>query len=323
MGGENEAQRRGDVRFSFPDPEHFQWKLGIQLLIPCCNHCVTCLCLKVTTTAKSKAAELGGCWRTFILCSGHHIRRFSKSCPSASSTENGCIGPDQRLGLLSILLPTVAINGCPKGENKNRISTYNTPVSLFICLHPSPLLPPPVTPSSLSSWRGFCLFSGNPLIYLPFIGPLPHKWWKLLVPTISLTTTSCTGQHLPKEPPTSDLLQLGSYHLPLAPPHPCVTRQWTIPILQGWRPAWFHRSLSRLLSSFAQLRGSSSFSSSSLRGSSTPLNSLAVLLWALGVCKSLEREWREQHVSVTQVNQEFLFHHSHVPCSILRTPPYL
>lgn len=139
MGGENEAQRRGDVRFSFPDPEHFQWKLGIQLLIPCCNHCVTCLCLKVTTTAKSKAAELGGCWRTSILCSSHHIRRFSKSCPSASSTENGCTGPDQRLGLLSILLPTVAINGCPKGENKNRVSTYNTPVSLLLYAY---ILPP-------------------------------------------------------------------------------------------------------------------------------------------------------------------------------------
>lgn len=167
----------------------------------------------------------------FMQQSSHKTRCFRKSCPSASSTENGCAGPDQRLGLLSILLPTVAINGCPKGENKNRVSTYNTPVSLFICLHPSPLLPPPVTHSSLSSWRGFCLFSGNPLIYFPFTGPLPHQWWKLLVSTISLTTTSCTGQHLPKESPTSDLLQLGSYYLPLAPPHPCVTRQWTIPIL--------------------------------------------------------------------------------------------
>lgn len=61
MGRENEAQRRGDARFSFPNPEHFQGKLGIQLLIHSCNHCVTCLCLKVTATAKSKAAELGGC----------------------------------------------------------------------------------------------------------------------------------------------------------------------------------------------------------------------------------------------------------------------
>lgn len=89
MAGENETQRKGNVRFSFPDPGHFQQKLGIQQLVPCCNHCVMCLCLKVTTTAKSKAAELGGCWRIcFMQQPSHRTRYFRKSCPSATSTGN-------------------------------------------------------------------------------------------------------------------------------------------------------------------------------------------------------------------------------------------
>lgn len=59
MAAENKAQRRGNVRFSFPDPEHFQQKSGMQQLVSCCNHCVTCLCLRVTTTAKSQSCRAG------------------------------------------------------------------------------------------------------------------------------------------------------------------------------------------------------------------------------------------------------------------------
>lgn len=58
-------------------------------------------------------------------------------------------------------------------------------MSLFIYVHLSPLLPPPVISSSLSSWCGFCLLSGNQLISLPLICPLSQKQCKLLTSTVS------------------------------------------------------------------------------------------------------------------------------------------
>lgn len=69
---------------------------------------------------------------SFIQQSSYKTRCFRISCPSTISTENGCVGPDQRLSLRSILFPTVAINGCPKEENKNRLSIYNTPACLYL-----------------------------------------------------------------------------------------------------------------------------------------------------------------------------------------------
>lgn len=125
------------MRFFFQSQSTFSWKLGIQLLLPSCNHYTICLCFKVTITVKSIAAKPGGCWRPPVLCSTHCIRQdvSERAAPAPPAQRNGRGGPDQRIGLCSILFPLVAINGYPKEENKNRLSIYNTPVSLYLYMY--------------------------------------------------------------------------------------------------------------------------------------------------------------------------------------------
>ena len=112
----------------------FSRKLGIQLLILGCNHYTICLCFKVTITVKSIAVKLARCWRTPVLYNSHRIRQDVSewAAPPPSAQRTAMLGQIKRLSLRSILFPTVAINGCPKEENKNRLSIYNTPVSLYL-----------------------------------------------------------------------------------------------------------------------------------------------------------------------------------------------
>lgn len=130
-------------------------------------------------------------------------------------------------------------------------------------------------------WQSTDLFSIN--------WPIFPKWCKLLASTLSLTTPSCTGQHLPKEPPPSDLLHLDSDQLPLASPNPCVTRQWAIPIFLVSYPNSQTSVMAPFLIPPAEGLEFTQFLLT--QRSSTPLSSPAFLLWALSVCKSLEGEW--------------------------------
>lgn len=257
----------------------------------------------------------------FMQQPSHRTRYFTKSCPSATSTENGCAGPDQRLSLLSILFPTVAIKGCPKEENKNRISTYNTPVSIYM-----PTSFPLASTTSHSQltelltgflpvqWESIDLFSinlpsftqvmstfkihsfsDNTQLHWPTLSKRTIYFWSPsagLLPTSfgipkSLCHKAMNNSHLPDVLPQFTNLCHISFPYP---PSGGVVVHSVLPHTEALWPLW-----------------------TALHLFSEP--SVSARLWRGNDESSI--------MAMKQVNQEFLFHLSNVPCSILRALPYL
>lgn len=100
------------------------------------NHYTTRLCFKVTVTIKSRAAKLAGAeehWFNMTVIS--EDKMFQNELSQHPQHREWLYWATSKAQLVQHPLSSGTINRCPKEENKNRLSIYNTPVCLYLYMH--------------------------------------------------------------------------------------------------------------------------------------------------------------------------------------------